>query len=108
MILEEVRLAALALPGAVEAPHFHFTSFRVGGRIFATAPPEGDFVHLMVDEHAANAYAECAPDRYELLWWGKRVVGLRAALAGADPAEISEILREAWLRRAPRRTRSDG
>jgi hypothetical protein len=35
-----VRQFALALPGAIEEPHFDMASFRVRGKIFVTAPPD--------------------------------------------------------------------
>ena len=46
MKLAEARRHALSLPEATEAPHFHFTSFRVRGKIFATAPPDGEYLHV--------------------------------------------------------------
>ena len=46
----DVRAIALSLPGAVEAPHFDYASFRVGGRIFATLPPDDRHLHAFVRE----------------------------------------------------------
>ncbi len=39
MNAQQARQLALALPQASEEPHFDFTSFRIGGKIFATMPP---------------------------------------------------------------------
>jgi hypothetical protein len=47
---EGVRRLAVALPDVTEAPHFHFTSFRIDGRIFATMPPGAAFLHAFVPE----------------------------------------------------------
>ncbi len=50
MLLEDVRRMAMALLGTTESPHHRYTSFRVRGRIYATAPMEGGSLHVFVDE----------------------------------------------------------
>lgn len=47
MKLEQARKYALSLPETTEAPHFDYTSFRVKGKIFATSPPGGEFLHIV-------------------------------------------------------------
>src|SRR5437762_329890 len=68
MTLAEVRQFALLLPETTEQPHFEMTSFRVNGKIFATAPPEGDRVHIFVDEEHARSLAVEQPAVFEELW----------------------------------------
>jgi hypothetical protein len=101
MKLERLREWALGMPGAVEAPHFDFASFRVGGKIFATVPPEGTHAHLFVDdEHrrmAVGAFPEWAAD----LWWGKKIVGVRIKLSRANVSVVKELVENAWERKAP-------
>jgi len=36
------------MPEVTEEPHFAYTSFRVKGKIFATAPPDGEHLHIFV------------------------------------------------------------
>lgn len=60
MTLEEVRILALALPETTEQPHFDYTSFRVKGKIFATAPPDGQRVYVFVPEAFAPHAHWCA------------------------------------------------
>ena len=50
MKISEVRHFALSLPESSEKPHFDKTSFRIGQKIFATIPPDGDVLHVFVDE----------------------------------------------------------
>jgi hypothetical protein len=99
--LATARRHALALPEATESPHHHFTSFRVRGKIFATAPPQQDALHVFIDEadreRALALYPECA----EKLLWGGKVVGLRVMLADAPPAVVKSLLRQAWRHKAP-------
>ena len=102
MTLAGARRIALALPEAEEAPHFHFTSFRVRGKIFATAPPEKLFLHVFVDDDERERAVELHPDWIEKLWWGKKVVGVRVTLASAGAAEVKRMLENAWRRKAPK------
>jgi hypothetical protein len=98
---DDVRRLALALRGTSEAPHHERTSFRVAGKIFATMPPNGDSVNVLLDEEEARAAAEESPDWVELLWWGRRLSGVRVDLARADADVLGELLEDAYRRRAP-------
>ncbi len=103
MKIDRVRRFALSLPEAVEAPHFDYTSFRIGGKIFATVPPDNAHVHVFVgDEHREPALAVHA-GFIEALPWGSKIVGLRIALAKAEPAIVETLLRQAWAAKAPKR-----
>jgi hypothetical protein len=102
MKLADARRLALALPEAAEAPHFEYTSFRVRGKIFATAPPDGAHLHVFVDDDERERAVELHPEWAEKLWWGKKVVGVRIRLARAAPAEVRRMLGNAWSRKAPR------
>lgn len=103
MDVEEVRRIALSLPEAVEQPHFDSASFRVRGRIFATLPPDGDRAHLFVGEDEVHAAVAERPASCEELWWGKQLSGVLVHLAAADPVLVTELITEAWLRKAPQR-----
>lgn len=98
----QVQKLALSLPEATEEPHFDRTSFRIHGKIFATAVPSEDFLNIMVGdavrEPALNMYANCV----EPLFWGKKVSGLRVNLLKATPAIVAELLEQAWSGKAPR------
>ena len=63
MTQDEVRRLALALPEAVEAPHFDRASFRVRGKIFATLPPSGDSVVLMLPIEIQEAVIQAHPSK---------------------------------------------
>lgn len=97
-----MRRFALSLPGVTEEPHFDKASFRVRGRIFATVPPDEKYLHVFVDEVQQELMVSVAPETYEKLWWGKKVVGLRGTLSLARSQDIRDLLRSAWQRKAPK------
>ena len=106
--LSQVRAFALSLPGTTEEPHFDMTSFRVKGKIFATAPADETRLHIFVDEtEIAAAVAEedgaDLPRVFEPLLWGQRVRGLRVLLAAAPDDRVRELLADAWRRKAGKR-----
>jgi hypothetical protein len=100
--LEAARRIALALPEAAEAPHFDYTSFRVRGKIFATAPPDQLHLHVFVDEAERERVLELHGDCVEKLWWGKKVAGVRVSLARASSPLVRGLLENAWKRKAPK------
>lgn len=101
--IDRVRRYALSLPETAEAPHFNFTSFRVNGKIFATAPPENTHLHVFVGEEHRETALALNPDSIEKLFWGQKVCGLRIALAKARPETVESLLRQAWTAKAPKR-----
>jgi hypothetical protein len=101
--LAEARRIALALPQTTEEPHHEKTSFRVRGKIFATAPPDGKFLHALLEEPAVEAWTAEDPAAFAPLRWGQRIRGVRVTLAAAPRDQVAELLEEAWRRRAPRR-----
>ena len=107
MKLEHVRRFALSLPETAEAPHFNYASFRVCGKIFATAPPDGEHLHVFVGEETRERALALDPGWIEKLFWGQRVAGLRIALAKAKPAVVEALLSQAWRDKAPKRLSKD-
>ena len=103
--IADVRRYALSLPEATEEPHFHFSSFRVRGKIFATVPPEERQLHIFVDDQELELAVATNPKANEKLWWGKRIAGLRVTLAAAKLADIKYLLQSAWQRKAPKALR---
>jgi hypothetical protein len=97
----DARRIAMSLPGVAEQPHFEYTSFRVQGKIFATAPPDGKYLHVFVADEDRELPLLMQPGVIEKLWWGGKVRGLRIALHDAKMPMVAGLLKKAWLRRAP-------
>jgi len=101
--LDSTRRFALSLPGSTEEPHHEMSSYRVGGKIFATVTPDGQYLHVFVTEPEISASVAEDPGAFQPLVWGKAVRGVRVRLAVAPQERVAELLAEAWRRRAPRR-----
>jgi hypothetical protein len=106
MKIEQVRRFALSLPEVTEKPHFQYSSFRIRGKIFATVPPEGKYLHVFVSDDEREIAMVLQPKFLEELRWGGRVVGLRVSLANAKPKVVNRLLAQAWSRKAPKRLRA--
>ena len=102
MKLIDARRLAMSLPGVTEEPHFTYTSFRVKGKIFATAPPDGEYLHIFVADDDREVALVMAPGGIEKLWWGGKVRGLRVALRDTQKTTVGKLLKQAWLRKAPK------
>jgi hypothetical protein len=102
MKLAQVRRFAMSLPEVTEEPHFHYSSFRVRGKIFATVPPDGEHLHVFVADEEREIALALQPEFLEKLHWGKRVVGLRVSLAKANLKVVNKLLVQAWSRKAPK------
>jgi hypothetical protein len=103
VILAQARSYALSLPRVTEAPHHKYSSFRIGGKIFATVPPDGEHLHLFVDEVEREYALALAPQAFEKLFWGEAAVGLRVRLAEAKAPVVTRLLHCAWCRKAPKK-----
>jgi hypothetical protein len=105
--LDQARRFALSLPETTEAPHFDMSSFRVRGKIFATVPPDGAYLHVFVDEMEIGASVAEDPAAFEPLRWGQQTRGLRIHLASAPARRVTELLEDSWRRKAPKRVAAE-
>lgn len=93
---------ALSLPETVRQDHHGIPSFRVRGRIFATAPDD-DHLRIMVDEGEIRACVAEDPAAFAELWWGSRLSCVVVDLRRAPDDQVRELLTDAWRGRAPKR-----
>ena len=100
MTLAQARRYALSLPATREEPHFERTSFRVQGRIFATALPDDGHLNVFVGDEHREPVLGMYPDCMEKVVWGGKVVGLRLNLAKTPSAVVKDLLKAGWQARA--------
>lgn len=100
---QAVRSVLLQLPGVEEAEGWaEQPVFKVRGRSFVYLSADGDAVHVKALREEQEALAAEAPELYEPSWSSGRFGWIRAGLDGADDAELTELLVEAWRLTAPK------
>jgi hypothetical protein len=109
MTQDEVRAIALSLPEAVEQPHFDRPSFRVRGKIFATLPPGGELVVLMLPILVKESVLQTDPEAHVPLpaaW--ERSGSTQLRIGRMDRQKLADLIRLAWRTKAPKRLQSLG
>jgi len=101
MTMKEARQVALGLRETTEQDHHGIPSWRVRGKIFATVP-DGDHLRVMVDQDDIRAVVAQYPAACEGVWWGSRLACVVVDLRSAPVALVTELLLDAWRRKAPR------
>src|SRR5436190_12153625 len=100
--IEQVRKAALSLPGTEEKPHFHLTSFRIKNKIFATIHADKNFVMVKLSPIDQSVF--CAYDK-EVIFpvpgaWGKQGATF-INLKKVKKSMLTDALTTAWKTTAP-------
>ena len=101
---DDIRRLALALPEAVEAPHFDMASFRVAKKIFCTIHVQQPRMMVKLDVEDQRNLAEAHPGVVEAVpgAWGRKGSTF-VAYERADLALIEILLRMAYANIAPAR-----
>jgi hypothetical protein len=98
--MDDIRRAALALPGAVEGDMLGEIAFKVGRKGFVHAWRGGVFMKL--DRHRQEILFEARPEVFRPM-----VVGAMrwswVAIEALDGDEVAELVREAWTQIVPRK-----
>ena len=104
MTADEFRSLALALPETSEGEHVNHPDFRVGGKIFATLGPDGDWgmVKLTPDQQAFYVRTESAVFGPFNGAWGRRGC-TKVILATAQELTVRQALAAAWRNIAPKK-----
>ena len=101
---KQLRALALSLPGTQELPHMERTSFRTGGRIYATMTADETEAMVYVEPRARlYALAEEQPESFMTLGGWSRLGALGVKLSGVDSEQLKELLIASWRKRAKKR-----
>jgi hypothetical protein len=101
---DDVRAVALSLPEVTERPSYGTPGWRVRDRLFARLRDDDTVLALhVVDEQDKAALIAGAPEKFFTTphYDGYAMVLVR--LASVEPAELRELLADAWRVRAPKR-----
>jgi hypothetical protein len=104
MTADDFREAALALPEAVESAHMGHPDFRVGGKVFASLGPDGDWgmVKLTPDQQAESIRSGAGEFEPAAGAWGRRGY-TRVTLAAAHLLSVRQALTLAWRNTASKK-----
>jgi hypothetical protein len=99
---DDMRQAALALDGTVEAPHVDRIAFKVS-RIYATLAPDGLTANLKFSVEEQEFKCMLAPNAFAAVpnAWGRQG-WTTAQLAQLDLQELKNALEIAWRHAVPR------
>ncbi len=101
---DDIRALALALPESAEEDHHGRPSFRVAGKIFATLPDEAR-VNIMLAPDDILLATQHESGACKARYWGARLSAVEVDLGLAPHGLVSELLADAWARKAPKRLR---
>ena len=100
---DELRRVVLALPEAEERETWGHPTFRVRDRMFAALSDDGRLASVKATREEQAALIAAAPETFGVPAYVGRHGWVSVELATADPAEVRELVTEAWRQTAPKR-----
>jgi hypothetical protein len=98
-----LRQVVRSLPEAEERETWGHPTFRVRGKMFATLSDDGRQATVKATREEQTALIAAAPETFGIPAYVGRHGWVSIQLATVDPAELGELLVEAWRQTAPRR-----
>ena len=100
---DELRRVVLSLPEAEERETWGHPTFRVRDKMFATLSDDGLLATVKATRQEQAALVAAAPDTFGVPAYVGRHGWVGVQLATVDPAELTELVVEAWRLTAPKR-----
>jgi hypothetical protein len=100
---DELRRVALSLPEAEERETWGHPTFRVRDKLFASLSDDGHQAGVKATKPEQAALVAAAPGTFGIPAYVGRHGWVSIQLATVDPAELRELLVEAWRQTAPKR-----
>jgi hypothetical protein len=100
---EELRRVVLSLPEAEERETWGHPTFRVRDRMFAAMSDDGQEATVKATRQEQAALVSTAPETFGIPAYVGRHGWVSIQLATVDPAELRELIVEAWRQTAPKR-----
>ena len=100
---DELRRVVLALPEAEERETWGHPTFRVRDKMFAALSDDGQLASVKATRQEQAALVAAAPETFGVPAYVGRHGWVSIQLATVDPAELGELVVEAWRQTAARR-----
>ena len=100
---DELRRAALSLPEAEERETWGHPTFRVRDKMFATLSEDGRSAGIKATKEEQTTLVAADPETFGVPAYVGRHGWVSVELATVDPAEVRELVTEAWRQTAPKR-----
>ena len=100
---DELRQVVRSLPEAEERQTWGHPTFRVRDRMFAAMSDDGQQASVKATRQEQAALVSAAPETFGIPAYVGRHGWVSIQLATVDPAELRELIVEAWRQTAPKR-----
>jgi hypothetical protein len=100
---DELRQVVRSLPEAEERETWGHPTFRVRDRMFAAMSDDGQEATVKATRQEQAALVSAAPETFGIPAYVGRHGWVSIQLATVDPAELRELIVEAWRQTAPKR-----
>jgi hypothetical protein len=100
---DELRRVVLSLPEAEERETWGHPTFRVRDKMFAALSDDGRQASVKATRQEQAALIATAPETFSVPAYVGRHGWVSVELATVDPAELAELVVEAWRQTAPKR-----
>ena len=100
---DELRQVVRSLPEAEERETWGHPTFRVRDRMFAAMSDDGQEASVKATRQEQAALVSAAPETFGIPAYVGRHGWVSIQLATVDPAEVRELIVEAWRQTAPKR-----
>ena len=100
---DELRQLVRSLPEAEERETWGHPTFRVRDRMFAAMSDDGQQASVKATKVEQTALVSAAPETFGIPAYVGRHGWVSIQLATVDPAEVRELIVEAWRQTAPKR-----
>jgi hypothetical protein len=100
---EAVRQVAGALPGAVEGTSYGTPAFHVRKTLFVRLHQDGDALVVKIAEADRAMRMRADPETFYITDHYRNYPWILVRLATVDPADLADLLTEAWRMSAPKR-----
>jgi hypothetical protein len=98
-----VRRIALALPGVEEGLSYGTPGFRVRGKFLARMWEDGQVLVVKCGDTERDLRMQADPETFFITEHYRGYPTVLVRLSRVTPAELREVLQEAWRRQAPKR-----